>query len=161
MMKPWRIDQQNLRVRFVDDSNNSPPRGLRARGDNRNLVPHQPVDQCRLAHIGSPGQRNETCAMSCAQCQFYSVRTRGPPHLRADCQVLSSPRSGFIPIAINLAESGPCRRLLALLLAAALAHPELASCYPNARGEAFRMVRAMRGDQLVDRLRLEMTVRHL
>ena len=63
-MEAWRINQQNLCVRIIDDANDPPARGLRTWGHDRNLLPYQTVEQRRLAYIRASDQRNKAGAMS-------------------------------------------------------------------------------------------------
>lgn len=62
-MEAWRIDQENLRVRLIDDPEDPPPRGLGTWRDDRNLLPYQTVEERRFADVSAPDQRNEAGAM--------------------------------------------------------------------------------------------------
>src|SRR5438552_11707898 len=64
----------------------------------------------------------------------------------------------LMPILTDATQRGARGRLLALLLAAALPHPEVAAGDANPRGETFGMVGAAGRDQLVERLRAETAI---
>src|SRR5437879_11888659 len=65
------------------------------------------------------------------------------------------------PILTDATQRGPRGRLLALLLAAALPHPEVAAGDANPRGDTFGMVGAAGRHQLVERLRAEPAIADL
>src|SRR6185295_15428837 len=58
LVQPGRIEQGNLRTRYMHDPKNSRPRRLRLVRDDRNLLLQQSIEQCRLAHVGSSDDRH-------------------------------------------------------------------------------------------------------
>jgi hypothetical protein len=58
-MYSGRIDEHNLRVWTIDDSEDAISRSLRLRGHNRHFLPHEPVYERRLSGVGLPQDCDE------------------------------------------------------------------------------------------------------
>ncbi len=56
------VHEDHLTVAAGMHAANSPSRGLRTVGDDRHLLPHDQVDEGRLAHVGPPGQSYEAAS---------------------------------------------------------------------------------------------------